>query len=389
MLVLSAAGEADPLVHGLRRGGLPVRAATAPAEAHAYLRDAGTDLIAVRTADAPTFAAVLQPGDAAPDVLYILPPGVATATSAPAVDGFFAPADPALLIQTCALLLDRAHLRREQRRLGEDEQRLQRRLLLGERMAAVGQLAAGLAHEINNPVCFAYSNLQVARDLLRSRDAEALRSGGLDDLPELLDESLLGLSRVRDIVRDLRTFTSTEVRGQADEVRLDDVLDVVLRLTRSEVQERGRLLYDRDLNPMPPVRGDAGKLSHVVMNLVHHALHNLPTGPSAADGCITVRTRADRQRGWVELTVADTGPTLPEELRAHLFEPFARRAHAGLPVKGPGGSAALGLGLAASHEIIRRLGGEIESRAIPGGNELVVRLPASPTSSPISSPISS
>lgn len=252
------------------------------------------------------------------------------------------------------------------------ERRMQRRLLLGERMAAVGQLAAGLAHEINNPVSFAIANLQMARELLARHPDLA---PPLQDMAEMLDECMVGMGRVRDIIRDLRTFTGTELRTTSSEVCLDDLLDLAVRLTRSEVQRRARLVYERDLVPTPPVRGDAGKLSHVLLNLLAHALHNLPP-PDEAGGaahCITVRTRTDRRRGMVELLVADTGPPLSEEARAHLFEPFAQR-RVRLP---PELSAAIGMGLAVSYEIVRRHGGEIEARpaTVRAGNELLVRLP--------------
>jgi signal transduction histidine kinase len=266
------------------------------------------------------------------------------------------------------------------------ERRMQRRLLLGERMAAVGQLAAGLAHEINNPVSFAIANLQMARELLaRHPGLFPDQAPPFSDMAEMLDECMVGMGRVRDIIRDLRTFTGTELRTTSSEVCLDDLLDLAMRLTRSEVQRRARLVYERDLLPTPPVRGDAGKLSHVLLNLLAHALHNLPP-PDEAGGaahCITVRTRTDRRRGMVELLVADTGPPLPEEVRAHLFEPFAQR-RVRLP---PELSAAIGMGLAVSYEIVRRHGGEIEARPAagagpggggggqPAGNELLVRLP--------------
>lgn len=256
-----------------------------------------------------------------------------------------------------------------------DEQRLQRRLLLGERMAAVGQLAAGLAHEINNPVAIAYADLQYARELLEKHQSALSQAlPVLIELPEMVDECLVSIRRVRDIVRDLRTFTSTEVRSQPGEARLDDIIEQALRLARTEVQRRARLVYDRDMLPLPTVRGDAGRLGQVVLNLLSQAQHNLPplelSGPTA--NRITVRTRADSRRGTVELLVSDSGPTLSEEVRARLFEPFASRRS-----RHPAGlSAALGMGLAVSYEIVRRLGGDIESHAVPGGgNELLVRLP--------------
>lgn len=253
-----------------------------------------------------------------------------------------------------------------------DERRMQRRLLLGERMAAVGQLAAGLAHEINNPVSFVLSNLQMARELLHEHGDRLPAS--LGELDEMIDECLVGTTRVCDIVRDLRTFTSAEVRTGEGEVRLDDLIELALRMTRSEVQRRARLVYDRDLSPIPPLRGDAGKLSHVLLNLLAQAVQNLPSPEESGrlGHCVTVRTRIDRGRGAVELVVADTGPTLSEEVRAHLFEPFAQR-RLRLP---PGLSARIGMGLAVSYEVVRRHGGEIEARAgAAGGNELIVRLP--------------
>ncbi|MCS6913023.1 MAG: response regulator [Myxococcales bacterium] len=253
-----------------------------------------------------------------------------------------------------------------------DERRLQRRLLLGERMAAVGQLAAGLAHEINNPLSFVLSNLQLAGELLQSQSAQMPTP--LRELEEMLGECLVGVRRVRDIVRDLRTFASTEAHTADGEVRLDDLIDVAIRLTRSEVQRRARLVYERDLSPLPPLRGDAGKLGHVLLNLLEQALHNLPAPEDSGrcNHCITVRTRVDRRLGQIEIAVADTGPTLSEEVRAHLFEPFSQR-RLRLP---PGLSARAGMGLAVSYEVVQRHGGQIEARPGPqGGNELIVRLP--------------
>jgi signal transduction histidine kinase len=240
-------------------------------------------------------------------------------------------------------------------------------------MASIGQLAAGVAHEINNPIGFVSSNLNSLRthvtELLALVDAHeavaaapaspeaqaqlqrARATAEIDylrqDLPELLDESADGLARVKKIVQDLKDFARVD---QADwqEADLNTGLESTLNVVRHELKYKARV--ERRLGALPLVLCLAGQLNQVFMNLIVNASHAI-----AESGVITLTSGVEGD--WVWVQVDDDGCGMSEAVRRRIFEPFYTTKDVG---KGTG------LGLSLSFSIVQRHGGAIQVRSTPG-----------------------
>ena len=281
------------------------------------------------------------------------------------------------------------------------EAELQRGLIRAERLAAVGQLAAGVAHEINNPAAFIMSNLGVmggyaatltdalgrlralseatsvegaaVRDILDTLRSEAL----LADMRDIVRENTTGMERIVGIVRQLKSFAHLGNDG-VEVVDLNDVVLDACKLMRKQIDYRARLT--QHLGELPRLHGDRGKLVQVVTNLLANAVQALPEG-AAERNEIEVSTGVEGD--WLVIGVRDTGPGIPPEVQGRLFEPFfttKTREH---------GS---GLGLSISAEIVSKHGGEISFTTEQGrGTHFRVLLPRHTGLAPVrpSQPVSS
>ena len=260
-------------------------------------------------------------------------------------------------------------LRQTNRKLEE----AQNQLLQSEKMASIGQLAAGVAHEINNPIGFVSSNLNTLRqyvaDLMRLVDAslavtrqpgdavaqqtltQAREDVELDylrqDLPELMDESAEGLSRVKKIVQDLKDFSRVD-QAEWQAADLNAGLESTLNVVRNEVKYKAEVV--KHLGALPPVQCVAGQLNQVFMNLIVNASHAIRD-----HGTITLSSGTDGAWAWVQ--VDDTGCGMTEDVRRRIFEPFFTTKDVG---KGTG------LGLSLSFSIVQRHGGSIQVRSTLG-----------------------
>ena len=281
------------------------------------------------------------------------------------------------------MLQDRTEMRSAQEALRERFEQLQtthrqledtqNQLLQSDKMASIGQLAAGVAHEINNPVGFVSANLnslrQYVQSLLGLVDAYAAASADpaspsaalqlaqqqasveldylKDDLPQLLDESADGLARVKKIVQDLKDFSRVD---QADwqQADLNAGLQSTLNVVRHEVKYKAEVLLR--LSALPPVLCLAGQLNQVFMNLIVNASHAI-----AERGVITLSSGSTGPWAWVQ--VDDSGSGMSDEVRRRIFEPFYTTKQVG---KGTG------LGLSLSFSIVQRHGGSIQVRSVPG-----------------------
>ncbi|OHC66447.1 MAG: hypothetical protein A2040_15505 [Rhodocyclales bacterium GWA2_65_19] len=271
-------------------------------------------------------------------------------------------------------------LQAEQRELAASLQRVsetQNQLLQSEKMAAIGQLAAGVAHEINNPVGFVSSNLgtlgHYVEDLLRVIDAAAdcppaqAAAQAIElpfvrqDLAALLAESRDGLERVRQIVANLKDFSHVDQAEwqQADLLAgLESTINVVWHELKYKTEIR------RELQPLPPVRCLPAQINQVLMNLLLNAAQAIP-----AHGTITLRSGlADPLHdGQVWIEVADDGIGMEEETRRRLFEPFFTTKPVG---------QGTGLGLSLSWDIVHTHGGSFEVDSAPGaGSRIRLWLP--------------
>lgn len=252
----------------------------------------------------------------------------------------------------------------------------QRKLYQAEKMASVGQLAAGMAHEINNPIGFITSNLRTARGYVANlaeaiaawkagepARAQALwqRVDGdfvLEDFQSLLDESAKGAERVTAIVADLKAFSSIDM-GEETEVDLHECLHSTVKIATP--MAAGRVALALDLAPVPRVMGHAGHLNQVFMSLVQNAL-------LATEGAGTIRLATAYECNEVRVSVEDHGCGMSPEILARAFDPFFTTRDVG---KG------MGLGLTVSRDIVIAHGGRIEAESTPGrGSTFTVCLPA-------------
>ncbi|MDD2709461.1 MAG: ATP-binding protein [Verrucomicrobiae bacterium] len=265
----------------------------------------------------------------------------------------------------------------------------QSQLIQSEKMASLGQLAAGVAHEINNPVGFVMSNfstltgyVNTMKELLALHGAlaDAIRTGDdnrrqsllnqicqleakedlsyiLKDIDSLLKESLDGANRVREIVQDLKTFVRLD-EAEIKEAGINEELETTLNLIWNELKYKCEIR--KKYGPLPPLRCHPGQLNQVFMNLLVNAAQAIPE-----KGVITIETSATNEN--ISVKILDTGGGIPPENIPMLFTPFFTTKPVG---KGTG------LGLSISYGIVKKHGGSIQVESIQGkGTTFTVLLP--------------
>lgn len=272
--------------------------------------------------------------------------------------------------------------KRRQQELVRKLEEAQNQLLQSEKMASMGQLAAGVAHEINNPVGFVNSNLgtlqRYVNNLLRLLAAyeqleESLGDNVLrniqqlkteidasylrEDIDDLLTESLDGLQRVKRIVQDLKDFSHVD-RAELESADLEKGLDSTLNVVWNELEYKAKVIKEYGHPPM--IECFPSQLNQVFMNMLINAVHAIEN-----TGQITIRTGHDAAYVWVE--VEDTGKGIAPEHLDRIFEPFFTTKPVG---KGTG------LGLSLSYGIVNKHGGRIEVKSELGkGSCFKVLLP--------------
>ncbi len=251
-------------------------------------------------------------------------------------------------------------------------QQTQARLLQSQKMAAVGQLAAGVAHEINNPIGFVNSNLgslsgyvehmltllaayektlvrmpAALRASIESLPAHAELGYIREDAPDLLRECKEGLARVKQIVNNLRDFSRADTSDwtQAD---IQAVLDSALHVVWNELKYKAEVV--KEFAPLPPIFCSATQLSQVFVNLLVNAAHAIE-----ARGTISLRTGSTENAVWIE--IQDTGKGMSAETQKRIFEPFYTTKPVG---------QGTGLGLSICWEIVERHGGSLEVQSSLG-----------------------
>ncbi|MFL5249839.1 MAG: ATP-binding protein [Myxococcales bacterium] len=238
------------------------------------------------------------------------------------------------------------------------EREMQQRVLLADRMVSVGMLAAGVAHEVNNPLAYIQANLEFALEQLA-------RVGGatLGEVCAALEEAREGATRVRSIVRDVKTFSRPQEQ-RVDVVDVRPLLESAINMSFNEIRHRARLV--KDYGPVPQVSAVPARLGQVFLNLIVNAAQAIPEG-AVEQNEIRVSTSTD-EKGRAMVAIRDTGTGMPPEVLRHLFDPFFTTKPTGV------GS---GLGLNISRGIVSSLGGEILVSSEPGrGSEFRVLLPA-------------
>lgn len=243
----------------------------------------------------------------------------------------------------------------ELREANEKLEQTYRQLVMSEKLASIGEITAGVAHEVNNPVAVIQGNVDVVRETL---GADVFR---VETELDLVDRQV---ERIRAIVGKLLQFARpSEFSGYAETVSLASVVEDCLVLV-DHVLTRSKIRITTDFEPAPHVRADAGELQQVVVNLIVNAAHAMDQDGALA---ITVRSEVRDGTNGVVLSVTDTGPGIAEDKLDSVFDPFFTTKQA----------EGTGLGLSISQALIQRAGGLIKARNIPrGGAEFTVWLPA-------------
>lgn len=285
--------------------------------------------------------------------------------------------------------------------LGQRTVQMQAELAHAQKLESVGQLAAGIAHEINTPTQYVGDNVRFLKDAfqdvekvldaldrLLARAAQADGSASPDfrelsdlqqeielsylrkEIPKAIDESINGVERVGTIVRAMKEFShpGTEEKTLVD---LSEAIETTITVARNEWKYAADVVTDFDPD-LPPVPCLPAELNQVLLNLIVNAAHAI--SESLGDGVgwkgtITIRTR--RRQDWAEIEVADTGTGIPANVQPRIFEPFFTTKEVG---KGTG----QGLAIARS-VVVDKHGGELVFRTREGqGTTFTVRLPLSP-----------
>ena len=240
----------------------------------------------------------------------------------------------------------------------------QAQLTQAEKMKSLGQLVAGVAHELNNPIGFVHANLQLLDEFVKKLTLAQKTGADTEPIQEaiakLLARSREGTERVKKIVQDLRTFSRMDYAELLD-ADLNEELERTLTLM--EPTFKNKITVERDFGEIPNVRCYAGQLNQVFLNLLMNACDALEES-----GTIRIKTR--RRGGIVRLEFSDDGPGIPDEMRSRIFDPF-------FTTKGVG--VGTGLGLSISHGIIERHGGRIIVDSEEGvGTTFVIDIPLTP-----------
>ncbi len=261
----------------------------------------------------------------------------------------------------------------------------QEQLVQSEKLASIGQLAAGVAHEINNPIGYIFSNFGTLETYIGNlleivtvyEDAEsdigspetrtklsALRKRIeldylKDDIPVLMSESKEGIVRVRKIVQDLKDFSRVDAHQEWQWTNIHQGIDSTLNIVSNEVKYKADVI--KDYGAIPEVECLASQINQVIMNIVVNAAHAIDN----QRGKITIRTGTRDDQVWIEIT--DTGSGIPKEILPRIFDPFFTTKPIG---------TGTGLGLSLSYGIIQKHQGRIEVESEPNcGTSFRITLP--------------
>jgi two-component system NtrC family sensor kinase len=240
----------------------------------------------------------------------------------------------------------------------------QTHLVHSEKMAGLGQLVAGIAHEINNPLAFVINNIYIVQEVL-----DKLAAGGAElplgaspkvsKMQAQIRDAYAGATRVKELVTKLRTFSRLD-EGTVKTINIHESIESVLLFLRHKME--GRIEVERDYGEVEMLTCLAGELNQVLMNIVANAIDAID-GP----GRITIAT--GQQNGHFVIRVRDTGKGIPEQIRGRIFEPFFTTKPVG---------QGTGLGLAISYGIMNAHQGSMDFSSKPGeGTEFILKIPTS------------
>jgi signal transduction histidine kinase len=257
--------------------------------------------------------------------------------------------------------LREAALRRERRHMQEQ-------LMIGDRMASVGLLAAGVAHEINNPLAVVIGNIELSLRLLEDKTADDPCSR---DVSAQLRDAHEAAERIRNVANDLKLFARADSEEHTG-VDVRPVIESSLRMAHNEIRHRARLRTSFAV--VPPVEANESRLGQVFLNLIVNAAHSIPEGRADVNE-ISVATML-APNGHVVVQVRDTGSGMSADVMKHLFSPFFTTKPLGLGT---------GLGLSICHRIVTSFGGTITVESDLGRGSVfeVHLLPAERVADPV------
>jgi PAS domain S-box-containing protein len=257
------------------------------------------------------------------------------------------------------------------------EKNIELQLMQTDKLASLGQLVSGVAHEINNPNTFIRGNIAIIQealaDILPILDTVAAARGDLriarltydvfrSNIPILVEDMLQGSNRIKGIVDGLREFARRDDGVLDETVDLNAVVDNCLRLVQNQIKRTARVTFEPE-EALPAVEGNFQKLEQVVVNILINASHAIDKDK----GVIAISTRHDAERREVILLIGDNGTGMDERTRRQIFDPFftTKRTQGGT-----------GLGLSIAHRIIREHRGRIDVESQPGvGTTFFIHLP--------------
>jgi C4-dicarboxylate-specific signal transduction histidine kinase/ActR/RegA family two-component response regulator len=248
---------------------------------------------------------------------------------------------------------------------------LQARLFMTDRMASLGTLAGGVAHEINNPLTYIIANLDFLSAGLQKAQAQAqaqaqgqTEPAQFLELDQVVKETREGAERVRRVVSDLRTFSRPDQEKQGL-VDVHEALELAMKMAWNQIRHRAVLV--RDLLPVPRILGDGSRLGQVFLNMLINATQAIPEGRRESNH---IRVATKTEEGRVVISIEDSGSGIPAEIQRRIFDPFFTTKPVG---------EGTGLGLSICLGIVKRLGGDIRVESVVGeGTRFQVILPPAP-----------
>jgi two-component system NtrC family sensor kinase len=241
----------------------------------------------------------------------------------------------------------------------EEKERTQKQLIQSESLAAIGQLVAGTAHELNNPLASASSLIQTSMVAIHEW---AVRENARNEVEDDLRFSLKELQRAGDIVRSLLGL-SRQTQTYVEPVHINAALDDALRVLHNQYKYLKVDIEKEYEENLPDIRGNFANLGQVFINVIKNAIQSLPEGK----GKVTLKTHYQKASDRVLIEIGDTGSGIAEEYLKDIFKPFYTTKEVG---------QGTGLGLYISHEIIKRHGGAIHVRSeLRQGTVVTMELP--------------
>jgi PAS domain S-box-containing protein len=251
-----------------------------------------------------------------------------------------------------------------------ERDRLQARVLMADRLSAMGMLLAGVGHEINNPLAYAQASLEILRLAVPPLLPEMpIDDDAREEIAGCLEDAWHGMRRIAATVADFRAFS--RVRTERGRVDLSRLVELTTKMAQNEIRPRAKLVVDAE--PIPAFDGEENRIAQVLLNLLINAAQAIPDGHADEH---EIRLRIVARDGFVELAVSDTGAGIPPELQRRIFEPFfTTKANRG-------GS---GLGLSICLAVARDIGGSLTLESTVGrGTTFTFRLPMLPLPTAVS-----